>query len=278
MTDDVEELKQKIKQMERHQSDLEMALLVAIEHGDAVENQLLDANAMLKKEIRRREQLEIYLKKVARDREKEKQDMQIILDTIIEHGDAVDDQWRKEMAIVKLIAETDGLTLIANRRRFDSYLQQKWQEMQARILPLSLILCDVDFFKLFNDYYGHPAGDACLKRIAHGLSSAMRSEIDLVCRYGGEEFGIILPNTNQASAIPVANRIQAVIGQLAIPHAKSKIAPFVTLSMGIATVVPFPGMLAPELIQVADRMLYQAKQEGRNRYARQEIPSPIRSL
>jgi diguanylate cyclase (GGDEF)-like protein len=272
MAEEIEELKLKIKQLERHQADLEMALLVAIEHGDAVENQLLDANALLKKEIRRREYLEIFLKKVARDREKEKQDLQIILDTLIEHGDAVDNQWRKEMAIVKLLAETDGLTLIANRRRFDSYLTETWQQLCTDRLPLTLILCDVDFFKLYNDEYGHPSGDACLKRVAHALSSAMRSEADLVCRYGGEEFGIILPNTSQSSALPIADRIKSVIEQLAIPHCRSKTSPFVSLSMGIATTVPSPDMFPSELVEAADQMLYQAKQKGRNCYISQEIP------
>lgn len=273
MADEIEELKLKIKQMERHQADLEMALLVAIEHGDAVENQLLDANALLKKEIRRREQLEIFLKKVARDREKEKQDLQIILDTLIEHGDAVDNQWRKEMAIVKLLAETDSLTLIANRRRFDDYLEQKWRELGTDRSPLTLILCDVDFFKLYNDEYGHPSGDACLKRVAHALSSVMRSGLDLVCRYGGEEFGIILPNTPQDSALPVADRIKSVIEQLAIPHCQSKISQFVTLSMGIVTTVPNPDMFPSELVEATDQMLYQAKQKGRNCYVSQEIAS-----
>jgi len=264
MEDEIGLLKQKIKQLERQQSDLELRLLIAIEHGDAVEAQLLDANNMLKQEIRRREQLEIYLKKVAWDREREKQDLQIILETLIAHGDAIDKQWQEEIALAQLIAETDALTLIANRRRFDTYLIQIWQELQSQSLPLSLLLCDVDFFKLYNDNYGHPMGDICLKRVAHALSSAMRGKADLVCRYGGEEFGIILPNTNQANAILIASRIQSLLAQMAIPHSQSSVSQFVTLSIGIATVVPHSSNSPVELIATADRMLYQAKQQGRN--------------
>ncbi|MCS6958763.1 MAG: diguanylate cyclase [Pseudanabaenaceae cyanobacterium SKYGB_i_bin29] len=271
MSDQVEELKQRIKELEEQKADLEAALQVAVEHGDAVEAQLIEANKQLRDEIQRRHQMELYLKKVARDREKEKQDLMIILETLVAHGDAIDDQWRQEMAMVTLLAETDALTMIGNRRRFDTYLYQQWELMQVKISPLSLILCDVDFFKPYNDHYGHPQGDECLKKIAHALSSVVRSGSDMVCRYGGEEFGIILPNTDAYQAVMIAERILRVIQELAIPHAYSPVANIVTLSLGIATIVPHSQVVLPHLIQVADTMLYRAKELGRNRYAVQDL-------
>lgn len=276
MCDQLEELRQRIRELEEQKADLEAALQVAIEHGDAVEAQLMEANKLLREEIQRRYQMELYLRKIAQDREKEKQDLMIILETLIAHGDAIDKQWRQEMAMVTLLAETDALTMIGNRRRFDTYLQQQWELMQAKMAPLTLILADVDYFKLYNDNYGHLQGDECLRKIAHALSSAVRSGSDLVCRYGGEEFAIILPYTDAQQGVLVADRICRIVQELAIPHAYSPVANIVTLSLGIATIVPHPQVVLPQLLQLADAKLYEAKRSGRNRYAVQDFTDRCR--
>ncbi|MFN3361778.1 MAG: diguanylate cyclase domain-containing protein [Pseudanabaenaceae cyanobacterium] len=276
MCDQLEELRQRIRALEEQKADLEAALQVAIAHGDAVEAQLMEANKLLREEIQRRYQMELYLRKIAQDREQEKQDLMIILETLIAHGDALESQWRQEMAMVTLLAETDALTMIGNRRRFDTYLQQQWQLMQAKMAPLTLILADVDYFKLYNDNYGHLQGDECLRKIAHALSSAVRSSADLVCRYGGEEFAIILPYTDAQQGVLVADRICRIVQELAIPHAYSPVANIVTLSLGIATIVPHPQVVLPQLLQLADAKLYEAKRSGRNRYAVQDFTDRCR--
>jgi diguanylate cyclase (GGDEF)-like protein len=159
-------------------------------------------------------------------------------------------------------ATVDGLTLVANRRRFDFYLQEQWQQLLLTKQPLGLLLGDIDYFKLYNDYYGHQAGDECLKQVAQMLSlSAKRSR----ARYGGEEFAIILPDTDMLSAKQVAERIGSNAKRLQLPHAKSPIASYITLSIGISSIVPDLNTSWVTLISNADEALYQAKNTGRNR-------------
>jgi diguanylate cyclase (GGDEF)-like protein len=154
---------------------------------------------------------------------------------------------------------SDGLTQVANRRSFDHYLEQRLWERK----DLSLILCDVDFFKAYNDCYGHQSGDRCLQQIAEAIRRAVRRR-DLVARYGGEEFAIILPDTTAQTAFYIAERIQYQIRQLHIPHLGSKVDPYVTVSLGLAS-APYSARLLPsDLIAAADQALYQAKLLGRN--------------
>ena len=129
---------------------------------------------------------------------------------------------------------------------------------------LSLILADVDYFKQYNDKYGHQAGDRCLIAIAKTIQKSLRRPADLVCRYGGEELVIVLPNTNPDGAIKVAETIQEEIALLKIPHFRSKISDYVTISMGLASMIPIKGFSPSMLINVADKSLYQAKNNGRN--------------
>ncbi len=168
---------------------------------------------------------------------------------------------------LQLLASLDGLTGVANRRRFDQYLEDEWQWMYREKLPLSLILCDIDFFKKYNDTYGHQAGDACLRRVADALRFCAKRSVDLVARYGGEEFAVILPNTTAAGAYQVAEEIRAVVNNLEIPHAQSAVSEHVTLSLGVACMTPNPEPLIPPatLITAADAALYKAKAAGRNR-------------
>ncbi len=170
------------------------------------------------------------------------------------------------------LATSDGLTKVANRRRFDEYFDKEWGRMQRDRLPLSLVLCDIDFFKVYNDTYGHQEGDECLKKVAKILERGAKRSIDLAARYGGEEFVIILPNTNLEGAVRVAKNIQDALRELDIPHSGSRIGDTLTLSMGVASTQP-SDILSPDmLIAAADRALYQAKETGRNRFCTFLIP------
>jgi len=163
------------------------------------------------------------------------------------------------------LANLDGLTQVANRRKFDDYLAKEWKRHVRENQPLSLIMCDIDFFKRYNDTYGHIHGDECLKRIAATLRQNARRPADLVARYGGEEFCVILPNTDQDGAQNVATAIRADVQALNIEHNASDAASNVTLSIGVATTFPDQNQVADTLIDTADKALYQAKTQGRNR-------------
>lgn len=160
----------------------------------------------------------------------------------------------------------DELTEIANRRCFDGYLDYKWPHLSRERAPISLLLCDIDYFKQYNDTYGHPAGDRCLQEVARILKQTIRRATDLVARYGGEEFAVVLPNTDSYGAIRVARNIQQALRQARYPHSASPIAPWITLSIGVATVIPAADTTPASLIEMADRALYRAKGQGRNQY------------
>jgi two-component system, cell cycle response regulator len=165
------------------------------------------------------------------------------------------------------LATRDGLTQVANRRHFDRYLDLQWREAQREQSELALILCDVDFFKKYNDGYGHLAGDDCLKSVAQALEKSLKRPDDLVARYGGEEFAVILPRTDLQGAAFMAQTLRLAIHKLAIPHGNSLVGPIVTMSLGVASVVPQVGQSPQELIAQADQALYQAKEAGRDRLA-----------
>lgn len=173
-------------------------------------------------------------------------------------------QWANQE--LQHLVTKDGLTGIANRRRFDDYLNQEWQRLQQLQQPLSLILCDIDHFKRYNDYYGHLAGDRCLKQIAQALEQSLQRSTDLVVRYGGEEFAVILPETDAKQAIQIAQRFQMEIAALQIPHGCSSVNAFVTLSIGIASQIPTSELTTENLIAATDQALYMAKAQGRNTY------------
>jgi len=160
----------------------------------------------------------------------------------------------------------DGLTQVANRRRFDEYLKQEWQQAARHQHPLALLLCDVDYFKLYNDSYGHQAGDDCLKKIAKAMQMSVNRAEDLVARYGGEEFALILPNTSTQTALEIAEQIQTLIAELKIVHDASRVSEYVTLSMGLCSCIPpLPVQTCDQLFKQADDALYAAKHGGRNR-------------
>ncbi len=165
------------------------------------------------------------------------------------------------------IANIDGLTQIANRRAFDELIQREWLRLKRNQLPLSLILIDIDYFKKYNDYYGHSAGDDCLARVAAALDSSVRRPTDLAARYGGEEFVLLLPETPLEGALKVAMRTKETISQLKLPHHESDISDYVSISQGIACVIPSKEIAPVELIKQADKALYQIKVQGRNGFA-----------
>lgn len=167
---------------------------------------------------------------------------------------------------LEAMARMDGLTGIANRRHFDSYLPTELSRSARSRAPLSLVLIDIDHFKSYNDHYGHPAGDACLKQVATVLREATRRTADLAARYGGEEFAMVLPETPQEGALEVAKGIAERLARLEIAHARSPTRGVITLSQGIATCKPGQQVDCEHLIQHADKALYQAKEQGRNRF------------
>ena len=165
------------------------------------------------------------------------------------------------------IALTDGLTQIANRRSFDEKIQIEWQRLLREGGYLSLILLDIDYFKYYNDYYGHQVGDSCLIQLAQTAAQQIKRPSDLFARYGGEEFAVVLPNTNLDGAIIVAEAIQQAIRDLSIPHQASKVSDVITVSMGINCLIPHVDLSIDSLIKMTDDALYQAKQQGRDRYS-----------
>ncbi|ELS01563.1 diguanylate cyclase (GGDEF) domain-containing protein [Xenococcus sp. PCC 7305] len=172
------------------------------------------------------------------------------------------------------LANLDGLTKLANRRYFDEYLAREWKRMLREQKSLSLILFDVDFFKRYNDHYGHQAGDDCLVKVAQAAKQAVKRPADLVARYGGEEFVVVLPNTDFEGASAIAKRIQDELQQFQIAHEKSEVSPFLTISIGLTYQIPTPGHDCKQMVGEADAALYMAKRQGRNRYCLYSPPTP----
>ncbi|WP_151637305.1 diguanylate cyclase [Noviherbaspirillum aerium] len=174
----------------------------------------------------------------------------------------------REMA-VELESQTlvDGLTGIANRRRFDLHLEDEFRRAKRNVAPISLLMIDVDSFKDYNDNYGHQRGDDCLVQIAGALTRVLNRARDLVARYGGEEFTVVLPDTDKDGALQVAEAMRAEVEALAVEHAFSGVSRHVTISLGVSTLVPELSTTTGSLIHAADRALYQAKRAGRNRVA-----------
>jgi len=166
-------------------------------------------------------------------------------------------------ALVQL-ANLDGLTGLPNRRYFDLLFEREWSRVNRFSEPLSVIVADIDYFKQYNDMYGHPTGDNCLKRVAETLSRNTQRGTDLVARLGGEEFIILLPSTDRTGAVTMAERLRRLVGELRIQHNGSAVSTHVTISLGVAGGLPLKGQSAEELLEAADSALYRAKASGRN--------------
>lgn len=165
----------------------------------------------------------------------------------------------------EILSFKDGLTGIANRRRFDAIIDIEWSNARRNCQPLSLIMLDIDYFKQYNDQYGHLKGDDTLKRVAETLASAATRARDFVGRYGGEEFVMVLPETDAAAALKIAERCRSMVAQLQIPHAGSQVSPHLSISIGVGTLLPGVDGVLADFIHGVDKTLYQAKQLGRNR-------------
>jgi diguanylate cyclase (GGDEF)-like protein len=174
------------------------------------------------------------------------------------------DQKRAEAAL-KTLAASDGLTGLANRRSFDQTLAMEWARAERTKKPLSLVLVDVDHFKLYNDLHGHQKGDECLRAVASIIGETALRPADLSARYGGEEFTIIMPETDQRAAVKVAERLRSTLAKLQLKHGAAGAGPLVTFSIGIATRAPDETVSADWLLMKADEALYAAKHTGRNR-------------
>ncbi|MCU7835263.1 MAG: diguanylate cyclase [gamma proteobacterium symbiont of Taylorina sp.] len=175
---------------------------------------------------------------------------------------------KKQSDLLKNLSNLDGLTSISNRYCFDNYLNNEWQRAMRSDEPLSLILMDIDFFKQYNDHYGHLAGDDCLKQVAQSLDCSIKRSTDFVARYGGEEFVAVLPKTSSDDAIILAEIFRKNIEKLVIKHEFSSTEQHVTISLGVATMIPERNTLPQLLIEAADRNLYKAKESGRNQVKR----------
>lgn len=162
------------------------------------------------------------------------------------------------------LAMTDGLTGLANRRRFDEYIEQSWSYCRRFELPISLLIIDVDFFKLYNDHYGHPQGDECLRSVASVMKDTVERPHDLIARYGGEEFACLLPGTDRAGANHLARQINQQVWELGQPHVANPKTDRVTVSIGVACCKPDSLGAFTEMLQAADKALYLAKSAGRN--------------
>ncbi|SFK52012.1 PAS domain S-box-containing protein/diguanylate cyclase (GGDEF) domain-containing protein [Sphingomonas sp. NFR04] len=175
----------------------------------------------------------------------------------------IEQELMKMQRKLEALSFEDGLTRIANRRRFDERLEACWDDARRTDRPLSMILLDIDHFKGFNDRYGHVRGDECLVSVAAALKKIGREQ-DVVARFGGEEFVLLLPETDEAAALDLARRCCQAIEALSIPNAASDCSPFVTASLGVGTVFPSDGQHARDFCESVDRLLYGAKQNGRN--------------
>lgn len=258
-TESMADLRAEIARLERERADLEIALLTSNEHGDLLEDYLYSMSSRLAAEVRERQIAEEKLHRVVEAVTREKGDLEILVQILVDQGDKAAEEGAK--------ARVDSLTQVANRRGFDECLSKEWARHRRSQHPLSLLIGDVDYFKFFNDQYGHQAGDECLIRIAKTLSHCVRGNRDLLARYGGEEFGIILPDTDQKGAVSVAERMVSAVLKAGIPHQASPVSKMVTISIGVGCAIPrTEGDGDPRpLIEEADRFLYLAKRSGRNR-------------
>ncbi len=254
-------------------------ILSELSHGSVT---TIDENQILLDEQRSQERLLIQIETLQQELDEikqEKSDLEILLDTATEHASLVESELEEEISTyqkheaelqkvnqeLENLSTIDSLTQLANRRRLDEYLQAQWETLGKEQEPLSLIFIDVDYFKNYNDHYGHQAGDDCLMQVAQVMRSIVQRHGDLAARYGGEEFAVILPRTSANVATQIADSIRLMLRGKQIPHAGSLVGPYVTVSLGIVSLIPTQTAKACALLDLADRALYEAKSQGRDR-------------
>ena len=258
-----EGLRQRIQALEQEKRDLELALETAIEHGDAIEADLLDLNIRLKIEVKERASAEQKLNMLVTAVSQQRQDLEILVKTITEHSDGIDLEWLIRYNKAEELSRLDSLTRILNRRGFDAAIEREWRRCARHRRSVSVLMCDVDWFKGYNDHYGHQAGDECLAVVARVAESVCHRPQDVPARYGGEEFAVLLPETGLEGAVKVAEELRAAMTARALPHAASPLGR-VSLSVGVATRVSAPDASPWDLVSEADRRLYAAKRLGRD--------------
>ncbi len=192
--------------------------------------------------------------------------MQVLIDRQTQELNRLNQELQLNNQTLTQLSAVDELTQVANRRKLNDVLREQWERLAQHRQPLSVLMCDVDYFKAYNDTYGHLAGDKCLVRIAQALLSVTWQSSDLVARYGGEEFLVLLPNADERAAEKVAQKIQAQVASLQLVHDGSPVADYLTLSIGVVSVVPDRQRSPEVVLNIADQLLYQAKQQGRNNY------------
>ncbi len=228
-------------------------------------------NAMGQKLKQSHQQLEDY----SRSLEQKVSERTQALQSEIKFRTEAEDALRAANYRLEQLAYLDGLTQIANRYCFDKYLNQEWERLKREQLPLTVLLCDIDYFKQYNDSCGHIAGDDCLRKVAQAIAQSVQQHpTNLVARYGGEEFVMLLPSIDTFEAEQVAGILQERIQALQLPHPNSPVSSFVTASFGIATVIPSDAGSIEALLTKADQALYQAKRQGRDRVVVAELTAP----
>lgn len=260
------DLNKRINELEQQISDLDLSLTTAIEHGDIIEDQLAHNNNQLQLEIKTRLAAENRLNKLVNLITQQKSDLEILVDTIVEHSDNMDYDWLEQIEIVEHDSLTDALTGIGNRRAFDNYYNSEWKRAIRHQTPLSLIIFDIDFFKRYNDLHGHAEGDRCLKNIAFICENCLARPADQITRYGGEEFNIVLPDTDIHGAIKIAEEVLSTVQNNKIPHGDSSASDYISISIGVNSTLPNINSDSSQFIHSTDQLLYKAKDNGRNQY------------
>jgi diguanylate cyclase (GGDEF)-like protein len=227
-------------------------------------NALRQRIMVLETEVNNRQLNELHLKMLVDSLITKQNDLEILVETLIEHGDLVDALWWKQLCDAEQLAEQDPLTGLVNRRGLDHYLDKQWLLHANLHQPLAVLVCDVDYFKNYNDIFGHFAGDACLLKIANVLKRQVYRETDLAARFGGEEFVVVLANTSLKAAVGCATRILEKLAEEKILHQMPKENCSVTLSIGVVSKIPDATESFHAMLEEADRFLYQAKAQGRN--------------
>lgn len=256
-------LRRRVEELEQTCSDLDIALATAVEHGDLIEASLYAANSKLRTEVRDRVVAERRLARVLMAVRQQKTDLELLVQTITEHSDAIDAQWLRRYAEAENLSRLDPLTGLSNRREVSDLIEQEWRRCTRAGLPVALIMADIDYFKGFNDTYGHVKGDEALICVAEAMRSVCHRPGDAVGRMGGEEFLLLLPATDITGAEVIAENLRQAVRESAIPY-DSGPEGLLTLSMGVAAAVPAPDSDWADLLADADNLLYIAKRGGRN--------------
>jgi len=259
---EIEQLRQEIALLKQEKYDLEIILENTIDHSDTVEAFLHETNRQLRAEILERKQIEkelerskIELQRLLEMVSRDKEDLEIILETITEHGDFIEEQSHKESI-------HDSLTQLYNRHYLEEVLGRELDHARRNHSCLGLVMIDIDYFKVFNDTFGHDAGDTVLQAVGECLQEQVK-QIGIAFRYGGEELTLILPHRHLEETAQLAEQVRQGVKALELHHQGQRLAP-VTISLGVAS-YPLHGSTPSKLMKAADMALYQAKNQGRDR-------------